>query len=79
MITVGGNMTGSGAWMSPAEKQRAIQGGWRPYTIYGKPTNAPDWMKLALSLTSDIPWHFGLMLKQLMTGLVLCVMSLLLT
>ena len=33
MITVGGNMTGSGAWMSPAEKQRAIKAGWRPYTI----------------------------------------------
>ena len=61
MITVGGNMTGSGAWMSPAEKQRAIQGGWRPYTIYGKSyENAPDWMKLALSLTSDITMaHFG--------------------
>ena len=61
MITVGGNMTGSGAWMSPAEKQRAIQGGWKPYTIYGKSyENAPDWMKLALSLTSDITMaHFG--------------------
>ena len=35
MITVGGNMTGSGAWMSPLtpEKKRAIQGGWKPYTI----------------------------------------------
>ena len=61
MITVGGNMTGSGAWMSPAEKQRAIQGGWKPYTIYGKSyEKAPDWMKLALSLTSDITMaHFG--------------------
>ena len=54
-------MTGSGAWMSPAEKQRAIQGGWKPYTLYGKSyENAPDWMKLALSLTSDITMaHFG--------------------
>lgn len=61
MITVGGNMTGSGAWMSPAEKQRAIQGGWKPYTIYGQSyEKAPDWMKLALSLTSDITMaHFG--------------------
>ena len=25
MITVGGNMTGSGAWMSPAEKERAFK------------------------------------------------------
>ena len=32
MITVGGNMTGSGAWMSPAEKQRAIA--TRLETIY---------------------------------------------
>ena len=61
MITVGGNMTGSGAWMSPAEKQRAIQGGWKPYTLYGQSyENAPDWMKMALSLTSDITMaHFG--------------------
>ena len=61
MITVGGNLTGSGAWMSPAEKQRAIQGGWKPYTIYGKSyEKAPDWIKLALSLTSDITMaHFG--------------------
>ena len=61
MITVGGNMTGSGAWMSPAEKQRALQGGWKPYTLYGKSyEKAPDWMKLALSLTSDITMaHFG--------------------
>ena len=61
MITVGGNMTGSGAWMSPAEKKRALQQGWRPYTLFGQSyENAPDWMKLALSLTSDITMaHFG--------------------
>ena len=61
MITVGGNMTGSGAWMSPAEKKRALNGGWRPYTIFGQSyEKAPDWMKLALSLTSDITMaHFG--------------------
>ena len=51
MLTVGGNMTGSGAWMSPAEKKRAIQGGWKPYTLYGKSyEKAPDWMRMALSL-----------------------------
>ena len=61
MITVSGNMTGSGAYMTPAEKQRAIQGGWKPYTIYGKSyEKAPDWMRMALSLTSDITMaHFG--------------------
>ena len=61
MITVGGNMTGSGAWMSPAEKQRAIQLGWKPYTLFGKSyEKAPDWMRMALSLTSDITMaHFG--------------------
>ena len=61
MATVAGNMTGSGAYMSPAEKQRAIREGWAPYTLYGKSyENAPDWMRLSLSLTSDITMaHFG--------------------
>ena len=61
MITIGGNMTGSGSWMSPAEKQRALQAGWKPYTIFGQSyEQAPDWMKMALSLTSDITMaHFG--------------------
>ena len=61
MATVSGNMTGSGAWMSPADKQRALQQGWRPYTIFGQSYEvAPDWMRMALSLTSDITMaHFG--------------------
>lgn len=55
MATVAGQMTGSGAWMTPADKQRAIQGGWKPYTIYGRPyEKAPDWMRLTMSLISDI-------------------------
>ena len=24
------------SWMSPADKKRALNNGWRPYTIYGK-------------------------------------------
>ena len=61
MATVSGNMTGSGAWMSPADKQRALQAGWRPYTIFGQSYEvAPDWMRMFFSLTSDITMaHFG--------------------
>ena len=62
LATVNGQMTGSGAWMSPADKQRAIQGGWRPYTIFGQSyENAPDWMRLSMSLMSDIVMaHVGM-------------------
>ena len=61
MATVAGQMTGSGAWMSPAEKQRALQAGWKPYTMFGRSyEKAPDWMKISLSLMSDITMaHFG--------------------
>ena len=47
--------------MTPAEKQRAIRQGWAPYTLFGKSyENAPDWMRMTLSLTSDITMaHFG--------------------
>ena len=36
--------------------------GWRPYTIFGKSyENAPDWMRLSMSLMSDITMaHFGM-------------------
>ena len=62
MATVSGNITGAGAWMTPADKQRALNNGWRPYTIYGKSyENAPDWVKMFLSLSSDITMaHFGM-------------------
>ena len=61
MATVSGNMTGSGAWMSPAEKKRALNANWRPYTIFGQSyEQAPDWMKTCSSLSSDITMaHFG--------------------
>ena len=61
MATVSGNMTGSGAWMSPAEKKRALNANWRPYTIFGQSyEQAPDWMKTFMSLSSDITMaHFG--------------------
>jgi hypothetical protein len=61
LATVNGQMTGSGAWMSPAEKKRALNAGWRPYTIFGKPYDkAPDWVRMFFSLTSDITMaHFG--------------------
>ena len=62
MLTVNGNLTGAGAYMSPADKARAMKEGWRPYTIYGHSyENAPDWMKVALGLTADITMaHFGI-------------------
>jgi hypothetical protein len=61
MVTVYGNMTGSGSWMSPAEKKRALLAGWRPYMVFGKSyEKAPDWMRMFMSLTSDITMaHFG--------------------
>ena len=72
MATVSGNMTGSGSWMSPADKQRAIQAGWRPYTIFGQSYEvAPDWMRMFFSLTSDITMaHFGT--EGTVAGLVCC-------
>ena len=62
MATVSGSMTGAGAWMTPAEKTRALGAGWRPYTIYGKSyEKAPDWVKMFFSLSSDITMaHFGM-------------------
>ena len=63
LATMAGNMTGSGAWMSPADKQRAMQAGtWKPYTIFGKSyEKAPDWMRLSMSLMSDITMaHVGM-------------------
>ena len=50
LAAMSGELTGSGANMSPADKQRAIRAGWRPYMVFGKSyENAPDWMKMALS------------------------------
>lgn len=62
MMTVGGNLTGAGSYMTPAEKTRALGAGWRPYTIYGYSyENAPDWIKMSLGLTADITMaHFGI-------------------
>ena len=59
LLAVNGQLTGSGSYMTPAEKQRAVQGGWKPYTIFGRSyENAPDWMKMALGLTGDITMAF---------------------
>ena len=76
MATVSGNMTGSGSWMSPAEKKRAQLAGWRPYTIFGQSyEKAPDWMRMFMSLTSDITMaHFGTEGTAAQLGLVRCVM-----
>ena len=55
-----GELTGSGSNMSPADKQRAIRAGFKPYMAFGKSyENAPDWMKMALSLTADITNAFA--------------------
>ena len=54
-------MTGAGSWMSPCMKKRAINAGWKPYTIFGKSyENAPDWMQDCSLFDSDITMaHFG--------------------
>ena len=60
MTTLDGNLTGSGGYMSPADKQRAIRAGFKPYMIHGRSyENAPDWIKLGLSLTADITSAFA--------------------
>jgi hypothetical protein len=61
ILTVNGQLTGAGSYMTPAQKKRALNAGWKPYTIAGHSyENAPDWVKMALGLTADITMaHFG--------------------
>ena len=55
MAALSGELTGSGSNMSPADKQRAIRAGFKPYMINGRSyEKAPDWVKMSLSLTADI-------------------------
>ncbi len=60
MAAMSGELTGSGSNMSPADKKRAIRAGYKPYMLFGRSyENAPDWVKMSLSLTADITNAFA--------------------
>ena len=56
LATVNGQMTGSAVPGCHLLINNVFEAGtWRPYTIFGQSyENAPDWMRLSMSLMSDI-------------------------